>query len=121
MAEDVCRVRWTGQQVVVTLPEHVGTCNADQVREQLLWVINRGADELIADLSGTVSCDYPGADALARAYHRAVANGARLRLVVTADVVRRVLSLGEPGRIGYSTEIKQWRVLADQARQAAEH
>jgi len=48
---------------------------------------------LIADLTGTVSCDYSGADALARAHHRATANGTELRLAVTADVVRRVLSL----------------------------
>jgi hypothetical protein len=28
--------------------------------------------------------------------------------------------LGEPGRIDYPTEVKRWRVLADQARQMAE-
>jgi len=71
----------------------------DQVREQLLWVINRGPAVLIADLTGTISCDYSGADALARAYHRAVANGTQLRLVVIADVVRRVLSLNGLDRL----------------------
>jgi len=86
-------VQWTGQQAVVTLPQHVDASNADQIREQLLWIINRGAVVLIADLTGTVSCDYSGAGALARIQHRAVANGTELRLVVTADVVRRLLSL----------------------------
>ena len=93
MPEDTCPVRWTGQQAVVTLPECIDRSNADQVREQLLLVINRGAVVLIADLAATLSCDYSGTDALTRAYRRAVASGTDLRLVVTADVVRRVLSL----------------------------
>jgi anti-sigma B factor antagonist len=88
-----------GQQAVAKLPEHIGSSNADQIRDQLLWVINRGAAVLIADLTGTISCDYSGADALARAYHRATANGTELRLVVTADVVRRVLVLNGLDRL----------------------
>ena len=71
MPEDTCPVQWTGQQAVVTLPECIDRSNADQVREQSLLVINRGAAVLIADLAATVSCDYSGADALMRAYHRA--------------------------------------------------
>lgn len=93
MSEDTCLVRWTGRQVTVTFPEHIGTSNADQLREQLLWVINRGAAVLVADMTGTVSCDCSGADAVVGAYHRAAASGTQLRLVVTADSVRRVLSL----------------------------
>jgi anti-anti-sigma factor len=86
-------VQWTGRQAVITLPEHIDNSNAHQICEHLLWVINSGAVVLIADLAGTVSCDYSGADALARVQHRAAATGTELRLVVTADVVRRVLSL----------------------------
>lgn len=86
-------VRWTGQQAVVTLPHHIDTSNASQIREQLLWLVNRGAAVLIADLTRTGSCDYSGADALARAHHRAMANGTELRLAVTAGAVRRVLTL----------------------------
>jgi len=93
MADGTSPVRWTGQLAVVTLPEHIDYSNADQIRDQLLWIINRGAVVLIADLTGTVSCDYSGAGALARAQHRATANETELRLVVTADAVRRVLSL----------------------------
>ena len=92
-------MQWTGRQAVVTLPQDIDTSNADQIREQLLWIVNRGAAVLIADLTGTVSCDYSGADALARAHHRAMANGTELRLVVTADVVRRVLSLNGLDRL----------------------
>lgn len=86
-------VQWTGQEAIVTLPQHIDIANADEIREQLLWIINRGAAVLIADLTGTVSCDYSGADALARAQHRAMANGTELRLAVTAGAVRRVLTL----------------------------
>jgi anti-sigma B factor antagonist len=86
-------VRWTARQAVVTLPQHIDSSNAGQIRDQLLWIINCGAAVLIADLTGTISCDYAGADALARAHHRAMANGAELRLAVTADAVRRVLSV----------------------------
>lgn len=93
MTEDTCPVRWINRQAVMTLPEHIDRSNADRVREQLLLVINRGAVALIADLAATLSCDYSGTDALARAYQRAVASGTGLRIVVTADVVRRVLSL----------------------------
>lgn len=93
VAEDAYPMQWMGRQAVVTLPQDIDRSNADQIREQLLWIINRGAAVLIADLTGTVSCDYSGVEALARAHHRAVANGTELRLAVTADVVRRVLSL----------------------------
>ena len=65
MPENWYPVQWAGRQAVVTLPENIDSSNADQVREQLLRVINRGAAVLIADLTGTISCDYSGADALA--------------------------------------------------------
>ena len=77
---------------VVTLPEHINAANTGQIREELLMLINRGAAVLIVDMTATASCDYAGAEALVRAYRRAVANGTQLRLVVPAEVVRRVLS-----------------------------
>ena len=92
-------VQWTGQQAVVTLPQHIDHSNADQIREQLLWLINRGAAVLVADLTGTVSCDNCAIDALARAYVRAVENGTELRLVVASYGVRRVLSSSGRDRI----------------------
>ena len=99
MTEDTCRVRWINRQAVMTLPENIDRSNADRVREQLLLVINRGAVALIADLAATLSCDYSGTDALARANQRAVASGTELRIVVTADVVRRLLSLSGLDRL----------------------
>jgi anti-anti-sigma factor len=90
--KDIYLVQWTGRQAAVTLPEHINAANAGQIREELLALINRGATVLIVDMTATASCDYAGAEALMRAYRRAVANGTQLRLVVPTEVVRRVLS-----------------------------
>jgi anti-sigma B factor antagonist len=73
--------------------------NAGQIREELLLAINRGATTLIADMTATISCDHAGADAVARAYQRAASSGAQLRLVVTAPVVSRMLSLAGLDRL----------------------
>jgi anti-anti-sigma regulatory factor len=71
-------VQWTGRLAIVALPQHVGDGNAGQIREQLLWVINRGAAELIIDMTETASCHHEGAAAVARALQRAAA-GPRAR------------------------------------------
>jgi anti-anti-sigma factor len=99
MVEDAYPVEWADGLAVVALPEHIGASNAGQVREELLLVINRGATTLIADMTATISCDYSGAEALVRAWQRAAVSGAELRLVVTAQVVGRVLSLSRLDRM----------------------
>ena len=99
MVNDPYPVRWTGRQAVVALPEHIDVSNAGQIREELLWVINRGAAALIADMTATLSCDQSGADAVLRAYHRAHASGTQLRLAVTAPIVRRVLGINGLDRL----------------------
>lgn len=99
MAGESYRVQWTGRQAVMTLPEHIDVSNAGQLSEQLLLLINRGAAELIVDLSATLSCDYAGADAIVRAYQRAAASGTQLRLVVAAAMVRRVLTVNGLDRL----------------------
>ena len=88
---DACPVQWTGQQAVVALPEHINASNAGLIYDQLLTLASRGAAVLIADMTATVSCDQIGADALVSAYQRASVNGAQLRLVVTAHIIRGVL------------------------------
>ena len=92
MLEDLYPVRWTGRQAVVSLPDHIDVSNASKITDELLSLINRGAAPLIVDMTATASCDHAGADAIARAYQRAAANGIRLRLVVTAQIVRRTLA-----------------------------
>ena len=99
MVTDSYPVQWTGRQAVIALPEHIDVSNAGPIREELLAVINRGAKALIADLTATVSCDHAGADALARAHQRAVISGTELRIVVTAQIVRRMFSLSGLDRL----------------------
>ena len=97
---DCCPVRWLehGQLAVAALPEHFDLSTAGPIREQLLRVINRGARTLIVDMTATISCDHAGVAVLARVYQRAAANGTELRLVVSAPVVCRVLSIGHIDR-----------------------
>ena len=99
MFEDTYPVEWTGGQAAVGLPEHVDVSNAGQIREELLSVINRGARALIVDMTPAVSCDHAGAEAIARAYQRALASGVQMRLVVTAPIVRRVLGVNGLDRL----------------------
>jgi anti-anti-sigma factor len=98
-ADGAYPVRWRRQHATVTLPAHIEVSNAGPIREQLLTVINLGATDLIVDMSRTISCDHAGADAIARAYKRAAGNGTQLRLVVTAEVVRRVLGINGINRL----------------------
>ena len=99
MLDDAYPVRWAGRQVIVAMPEHLGLPNAGAVRDRLLTLINRGPSVCIVDLSATVSCDHAGADAIGRAYQRATASGTELRLVITSEVVRRVLGIGGIDRL----------------------
>ena len=97
--EDTYPVRWSGRQALVALPEDIDVANAGQIREELLSVLNRDAEALIVDMTATVSCDRAGADAVARAYQRAVASRTELRLVVTSGVVLRMLGMTGVGRL----------------------
>jgi anti-anti-sigma factor len=76
---------------VVTLPEHIGAADSGSLREQLLELLDRGAAVLIADMTGTLSCDPSGAAALMHVYQRASDGGRQLRVAVTAPAVRQML------------------------------
>jgi anti-anti-sigma factor len=93
MPDDQFPVQWMGQRAIVAFPGQVDVSNVDQLRDRLLSVINRGAAVVVVDMTGTLSCDHAVMDAIARAYQRAAASGAQLRLVVTAPVIRRVLGI----------------------------
>ena len=99
VAEDSYPVHWTDRRAVVAVPDYIDISNAQRLSETLLQVINRGAVDLIVDMSSTAACDYAGADAVVRAYQRAAANGTQLRIVVTAPVVRRLLSINGLDRL----------------------
>lgn len=91
--DDTFPLWWAGRQAVLTLPEHITVSNAGQIRENLLAVINGGAAAVIVDMTATLSCDHAGVNAVARAYQRAVVSRTQLKLVVTAQTVRRVLGI----------------------------
>jgi anti-anti-sigma factor len=93
MPDDQFPVQWMGQRAIVAFPGQVDVSNVAQLRDRLLSVINRGAAVVVADMTGTMSCDHAAMDAIARAYQRAAASGAQLQLVVTAPVIRRVLGI----------------------------
>ncbi len=97
--EDVYPVHWTGRQALIALPEHIDVSNAGWIREELLSVINRGAEALIVDMTATISCDQAGAKAVARAYQRAVVSGTELRLAVTSGVVLQMLGVTGVGHV----------------------
>jgi anti-sigma B factor antagonist len=86
-------VLWIGRTAVVVLPAEIDITNADQVREDLLSVLNQGAALLIADLSKTTFCDSAGVAALARSFRRAEASQSEMRLVVGTLAVQRILTL----------------------------
>jgi anti-sigma B factor antagonist len=93
MSQEHYPVLWTGQTAVVSLPAEIDITSADQVREDLLSLLNQGAVLLIADLSKTTFCDSAGVSALARTFRRAEASQSEMRLVVSTRSVQRVLSL----------------------------
>ena len=93
MHDDLFPVEWMGRRAIVAFPGHVDVSNVGQLRDRLLSVINRGAAVLIVDMTDTVSCDHSAVDAVAQACQRAAVSGTQLRLVVTAPVIRRVLSI----------------------------
>ncbi len=83
----------------MSFPEQVDVFNAGLIREQMLAVISRGAAVLIGDMTDTLSCDRAGAEAIALAYQQAQASGTDLRLVVSSEVVQRVLATGDVDRV----------------------
>ena len=76
---------------MVTLPEHIGAADSGAMREQLLELLGQRATVLIADMTGTLSCDRSAAAALVHACQRASDGGAQLRVAVTVPAVRQVL------------------------------
>jgi anti-sigma B factor antagonist len=93
----------TSRYTVVRLPERIDTSNADQVREQLLALLNSdgsGTGPLIADLTGTTFCDTSAINALLRAHTRA--GGQRRRLyaaVPPGGTVRKVFDIAAISRV----------------------
>jgi anti-anti-sigma factor len=79
--------------LVVALPAQLDETNAAEVRAELVAAVASRPHVLIADMTQTRWCDWAGAGALASAFGRSTAAGTQLRLVLTDETVRRVLSL----------------------------
>src|ERR1700749_5114329 len=88
-----CPVRWLNQHALVELPERVDRSNAGQVCDDLLRVIDHQVLVLLADMTGTTTCDHACGDALARVFQQTMARGIGLRLITNVDSVRRVLTM----------------------------
>ena len=93
MGDDLFPVEWTGRHAVIAFPSHVDVSNVGPLRNRLLSVIGHDPAVLVADMTDTISCDHQAVEALARACQRAAISGTQVRLVVTAPLVRRVLSI----------------------------
>ena len=93
MAENLLPVLWSGQVAVVRMPQEIDVTIADEIREELLAVLNQGASALVLDMTRTTFCDSSGVSAVVRAQRRASASGAGLRVATSSPVVLRVFSL----------------------------
>ncbi|HET9331733.1 MAG TPA: STAS domain-containing protein [Steroidobacteraceae bacterium] len=87
------RVLWGGQTAVVRVAAEIDATNAEEIRSQLLSVVNQGASVMVVDMSKTTFCDSAGVSALVRAFRRATESGTKFRLVVTSPSVERVLQI----------------------------
>lgn len=79
-------------ETVVALPEEIDLLNATRAAEQLTSAVRRNP-AVIIDMTATTFCDCAGARAIVQAHERATGSGAELRLVVTAEPVRRIFGL----------------------------
>ena len=84
-------VEWAGQLAIVALPAEIDSREAEQLRDTLLAVLNRGIATLLIDMTQTTFCGVAGASAIARAHQRALASGARVLVAAPEPIVRRVL------------------------------
>jgi anti-anti-sigma factor len=92
-------VKWAHPLAIVKLPAEVDVSNAEQVRDTLLAVLNQGISTLVIDMTQTSYCAAAGVSAVVRAYQRAQASGAAIRVVAPAPMVRRVLTVGRVDRV----------------------
>lgn len=85
--------RTSGSTIVVTVAGELDVASAPGLRDLLLGSLNR-CSELVLDLTAVTFLDSTGLQALLAARRRAMLNGERLRLRITANgPVQRILEL----------------------------
>lgn len=105
---------WLDQVAVATVPVEIDISNADNVRDDLLSVLEGGPAAMVVDLSRATFCDSAGVNALVRVYQQAQTAGVPLRLVIAASAVQRVLAItGVDRLIGTFPTVEA--ALADEA------
>jgi anti-sigma B factor antagonist len=92
-------IQWAGPLAVVTMPREIDISNAEQVKDTLLAILNRGVTTLVVDMTATTFCGVAGVSAVARAHQRATVNGAQVRVAAQAPGVRRVLTITRVDRL----------------------
>jgi anti-sigma B factor antagonist len=91
--ENLLPVFWSDHVAVIRMPDEVDITISDEVREELLAVLNQGASALVLDMTRTTFCDSSGVNALVRTRHRATASEAELRVATNSPAVLRVFGL----------------------------
>src|SRR4051794_26270446 len=88
------RVETTRDDVRVLMPQEIDLSNAPSIGQQVLVLLNAGADPLILDLSETRFCDSQGVNLIVRAIVRARGLHSRIALVIPdGGGPRRVLDI----------------------------
>src|SRR5215467_7534315 len=87
-------VRGTARMTVVTLPAEIDVGNAHRLGEDLQAAFASGATTVVADMRATEFCDSGGIRALVLAARRGAADGAELRVVPSARVLRVMTVMG---------------------------
>ena len=87
-------VRGTARMTVVTLPAEIDVGNAHCLGEDLQAAFASGATTVVADMRATEFCDSGGIRALVLAARRGAADGAELRVVPSARVLRVMTVMG---------------------------
>lgn len=82
-----------GRSVVVSVTGEVDIASAPQLSEALCAALASGGDRLICDLGGVSFLDASGLRVLLNARQSAIASGARLDLVCTQLMPRKVIRL----------------------------
>jgi len=78
---------------VVPLPAEIDIANAEQVRADLVTVIDQGYMVVVADMSHASFCDCGGVAALLAAGRYAASRGTQLRIAAGAKAVLRTFEL----------------------------
>lgn len=82
-----------GAHTVVELSGDVDVATAPALRDNLLALVNRGADSLVVDLRGVTFIDSTGVGTLLRIFHRQSLLGGAVHYVADQPAVLRVFDL----------------------------